>query len=184
MNIPSPTNRVQKILDKIKNHPFISQVVVVGVIIIAIGSFANALKDIGSLFPPLSTPMPIINDFSACSKPCNGMNSQSEFPEETTQVYLYWKYEYIPIGAHYVRTWSWEGHEWVKYDCTWKGPETGEDEVPPLTELGGFRSGRWIMTIYINDVVAFRSEPITIQGNNAYWKPVEDTIYNCYGNVP
>ena len=70
------------------------------------------------------------------------------------------------------------GLEWVKYDCTWPGPESGVDELS-LTEPGGLHSGVWEVTIIVDDVVILR-EQIMVEGTWTYWEPA-GTFNSCYG---
>ena len=65
--------------------------------------------------PVQVTPSPMrIYDFQACSEPCDGSNAEKIFPQKIERIYTTWKYENIPAGAHYVRTWSMDGREWVR----------------------------------------------------------------------
>lgn len=131
--------------------------------------------------PITPTPTPTeISTFYACLEPCSseGTNSSRTFPERTTKIYLRWEYENIPIGSSYVRRWTMDNLEWVRYECTWPGPENGIEEIT-LTEPSGLHSGLWEMMIII-DGVTFMKEQIEIVGNWDYWHPagVFDT---CYG---
>jgi len=126
---------------------------------------------------PSPTATPKIWDVSFCAEPCNGKNKTYIFPERTTRIYMQWQYENIPPNAHYVRSWSWEGNEWVRYDCNWDGPQTGEDSVI-LKEPQGLRSGTWEVTIAIEDDLVMR-ERLFIEGNWDYWAPA-GVYYVCH----
>lgn len=147
-------------------------------------------------FTPTSTPTPTLTltdapvqriyNFSACINSCDGKNAARTFPAGTRKIYLQWKYDNIPIGAHYVRTWTMEDKgekkEFVRYDCLWPGPKTGIDDEAELSEPDGLHSGAWEMTISINDQVLLR-EQIFVEGNWDYWYSV-GVIYSCHGLVP
>lgn len=179
---PKVPTRVDKITDYFKNHPVIAPIIVLAMIIGGISVFAEQIQSLGQIFiKPVS---PEILDFSSCIELCDGTNSQSVFPEDTTQIHLYWRYENIPIGSHYIRTWKHNGNIWVQYECVWKGPVSGEGRVAPLTEPYGFHSGQWIMTIELDDTIIFQSNPINLEGDNNYWNPVRDPIGRCDSRVP
>ena len=129
-----------------------------------------------------STPAPArIFSFLSCAEPCadNGSNATRTFPKGTTRLYAQWKYENIPSGARYVREWAMNGQTWVKYNCTWPGPESGADEIT-LKEPGGLHSGTWEVTIAVDGNVLLR-ERVMVEGNSTYWSPA-GTFNNCYGN--
>jgi len=125
-------------------------------------------------------PSPHIYNFSACTNPCDGSNSTRNFSEALTKIYLQWDYENIPYGASYIRKWTMGGNEWIKYDCTWNGSESGHDSVS-LTEPKGLHSGTWEVTIIVNGQVLL-SEQIYISGNWDYWDPA-GTLNSCYGTT-
>lgn len=120
-----------------------------------------------------------VYDFYACPEPCldDGDNSLHSFPEGTTSVSLHWKFENIPIGSHYIRSWTMNGKEWVRYDCIWPGPVSGEDKVT-LREPGGLFSGLWEVTISLDDVILLQ-ENFIVDGNWKYWDPA-GVFNNCY----
>jgi hypothetical protein len=177
-----------------------------GPIVVAVISgiflLANTVFDANE--PPTSTPSPAliptqistdmaglivedprIYEFSACwDKDCNQINSSRMFPEKTRIVYLQWKYENIPNGSHYVRTWELEGKEkeWVKYDCMWTKTEDGIDRVD-LREPKGLHSGNWNLKIYVDEVLRL-DEHIFVEGKWDVWEPVQETIRACYGTQP
>ncbi|MFO7625364.1 MAG: serine/threonine-protein kinase [Anaerolineales bacterium] len=129
---------------------------------------------------PTTIAKPNTDNFLACSSQCkeDGTNAASRYPGGTTKLYLRWSYKNIPEGAHYVRKWTMNGLEWVRYDCIWPGPSSGIDELT-LSEPDGLHSGTWEVTITIDDEVIM-SEQVYIDGNWSYWEPagVFDT---CYG---
>jgi hypothetical protein len=118
--------------------------------------------------------------FYACAQPCreDGANASNTFPEKTTEIHLRWNYDNIPIGASYVRSWTMQGREWVRYQCVWPGPEAGIDEIR-LYESAGLHSGIWEMSITVDGRVVLR-EAIQIEGGWEHWDPagVRDS---CYG---
>lgn len=122
--------------------------------------------------------LPRMDNFSACEQPCNGSNSTRNFPEASTKVYVEWDYDNIPYGARYIRTWTLNGKEWIKYDCIWTGAESGRDTVK-LTEPQGLHSGEWELKIEVNGIILL-TEQINLGGNWSYWDPA-GTINNCYG---
>lgn len=121
-----------------------------------------------------------IYDFSACQRSCNGNNSAFTFSSPIATIYIEWSYENIPHGASYVRKWSMNGREWIKYDCIWTGNENGRDSVK-LTEPKGLHSGTWELTIIVNGEILL-SEQISISGNSDYWDPA-GTLNSCYGTT-
>lgn len=129
---------------------------------------------------PTNSSTPRIYNFTACKEPCNGGNSTTTFPSAITKVYLEWDYENIPYGSSYIRTWTMNGKEWIKYDCSWTGSENGRDSVK-LTEPKGLHSGTWELTIVVNGTVLL-SEQINVSGNWNYWDPA-GTLNSCYGTT-
>ncbi len=135
--------------------------------------------------PPTETaqaPNPTVaaqfNDFIVCPQPCKGNEDVRTFPEGTKKLYAQWRFENVPVGAHYVRSWSLDGMgAWVKYDCIWSGPTVGVDEVV-ISEPRGFHSGTWEVTISVEDAVVLQ-ETFVVEGNNQYWDPA-GTIASCY----
>lgn len=124
--------------------------------------------------------LPEIGDFLACLTPCNGSNSTSSFPEKTTKIYAQWSYKNIPYGASYVRSWSMDNIEWVRYECSWSGKTTGVDTVT-LTEPMGLKSGVWKVNISINGETLL-DEKIEVKGNWQYWDPA-GVFRQCYGKT-
>lgn len=134
----------------------------------------------GNLYLVKTASFATIFNFLACMQPCleDGSNTTRNFPEKTIKVYAQWAYKNIPIGAHYVRSWTMNGQEWVRYDCSWPGPENGTDRVT-LSEPKGLHSGIWEVTISVDRVVLLQ-EQITVQGNWTYWDPA-GYFDTCYG---
>jgi len=120
---------------------------------------------IPTLVPTAVIPLPSMSNFLACLGECadNGSNARWSFPEKTTKIYLQWQYRDVPIGAHYIRTWSVRGREWVRYDCAWPGPELGVYYVT-LTDPDGLTSGIWELEVSIDDRLVLQ-EQITVEGN-------------------
>lgn len=128
--------------------------------------------------PTANPPMPRIYNFIACKEPCNGGNSSTSFASVMTKIYLEWDYENIPYGASYIRKWTMDGREWIKYDCTWTGSENGRESIK-LTEPKGLHSGTWELTIIVDGNVLL-SEQINVSGSWDYWNPA-GTLNSCYG---
>lgn len=121
---------------------------------------------------------PKISNFRACTNPCTPTNETADFPEKTTKIYLEWKYENIPYGSHYIRTWSMNGNVWAEYNCSWDGPTTGTEEIT-LTEPAGLKSGYWDVEIFV-DGNRIMSDYIYVEGNWDYWDPA-GYFGSCYG---
>lgn len=123
-------------------------------------------------------PLPRVLEFRACRETClpDGSNAVKTFPEKTTRVYLHWRYENFPVGAAMSRTWSNRGQVWVRYECPWPGPPSGEENLS-LREPEGLRGGYWEVTIIVNGVVAL-SESIFVEGAWDLWTP-PGTINRC-----
>lgn len=130
---------------------------------------------------PTPLPSPSISKFEACFQPCNGLNDSRVFPEGVRKIHARWWYEDFPRDAVFTRTWSMNGHEWVKYVCTWPGPASGMSDVR-LSEPDGLHSGNWTVTIAVNNEVLLQ-ETMVVEGNWTYWYPV-GVIYDCFGAVP
>jgi hypothetical protein len=127
-----------------------------------------------------ATPGPVVNDFFFCLEPClpNGSNAVTVAPQGITQIFVRWTYENFPVGVNYVRRWTNDGEEWVRYQCLWPGPTSGVDEVP-LTEPEGLRSGVWQVSILLDDEIVAQ-EQLTITGSWTFWFPAG--VFNtCYG---
>ena len=131
--------------------------------------------------PPSVTPaVPRVTQIYFCPTEClaDGSNAARSFPAGTTQVYIRWTYENFPAGADYVRFWRNRGEEWVRYQCIWPGPASGQDLVP-ITEPDGLRSGQWEVTIQVNGAVVLQ-DGFTVEGDWSYWSPAG--VFNtCYG---
>jgi serine/threonine protein kinase len=128
---------------------------------------------------PINSPR--IYAFLACLEPCrkNGANDSRFFSEKQRKIYVHWRYENIPIGAHYIRRWTMNGKEWVRYECSWPGPENGLEENVTLTEPDGLHSGEWVITISIDGDILLR-EKIWIEGDWDFWVPA-GYFDSCYG---
>jgi hypothetical protein len=127
-----------------------------------------------------ATAGPVVSNLFFCLEPClpNGGNAVTVASAGITQIYVRWSYENFPVGANYVRRWTNNGEEWVRYQCLWPGPSANVDEVP-LTEPAGLRSGVWEVSILLDDVV-IAQEQLTVTGNWTFWTPAG--VFNtCYG---
>jgi hypothetical protein len=124
-----------------------------------------------------ATPTPRFFDFSACLAPCNGANAQISYPDGVTIIHIRWNYAGVPFGAHYVRSWTVDGLEWVRYDCTWDGPSAGTDELS-VFDASGLYSGAWQLTVTIDDVVVLQ-EDLIVEGDNTHWDP-PGSFDSCY----
>jgi hypothetical protein len=127
-----------------------------------------------------SITLPKIYGFQTCVSLCNGQNSSKSFSEGIKKIYAQFNYENFPSGIKYVRTWSLNGMEWIRYSCNWDGPTSGT-EVLTLKEPQGLRSGTWEITIIVDDKVVLKDQ-ITVNGNWDYWDPA-GTINACHGTV-
>jgi cytoskeletal protein RodZ len=135
---------------------------------------------------PLATPVPSggsgprFYNFFVCTQPCldGGSNATRTFSTGITKLYARWNYDNVPVGAHYIRDWTMNGDEWVRYDCSWPSLETGIDQIT-LSEPGGLHSGTWEVTISINGTVLLR-EQVVVEGNWSYWSPA-GVFNSCYG---
>jgi hypothetical protein len=119
-------------------------------------------------------------NFSACREKCleDASNASTSFSEKTKKVHLRWNYENVPEGGRYVRRWSMNGKEWVRYECIWPGPVAGVDEIT-LTEPDGLHSGLWEIEISINNQVLLQ-DSLFVEGNWTFWEPA-GVFYTCYG---
>jgi hypothetical protein len=127
-----------------------------------------------------AAPGAVVEGLFFCLEPClpNGSNAVSVVQGGITQIYVRWEYENFPNGAEYVRRWTNDGQEWVRYQCIWPGPSSGADEVP-LTEPEGLRSGVWEVSVLLDDVV-IAQEQLTVTGNWTFWSPA-GVFNSCYG---
>jgi serine/threonine protein kinase len=127
-----------------------------------------------------ATPGPDVSNIFFCLEQClpNGSNAVTAAPQGVTQIFVHWEYDNFPVGAEYVRRWTNNGEEWVRYQCLWPGPTSGVDDVP-LTEPDGLRSGVWEVSILLDGVTVLR-EQLTVSGNWQFWFPAG--VFNtCYG---
>ena len=127
---------------------------------------------------PTLTPSPAVaarfSDFALCPRSCKSNEDTRVFPEGTKKIYAQWRYENVPVGAHYVRSLTLEGMgEWVKYDCIWPGPATGEGQIV-FSEPRGFHSGNWEVSISVDGSLMVQ-ESFVVQGNNQDWSPMGTT---------
>jgi hypothetical protein len=123
---------------------------------------------------PTSPATARFSDVALCPRACKSNEDTRRFPEGTKKIYAQWRYENVPVGAHYVRSLTLEGlGDWVKYDCIWPGPAAGEDQVV-FSEPQGFHSGNWELTISIDGTLLVQ-ESFAVQGNNQDWSPMGTT---------
>ena len=107
--------------------------------------------------------------FQECLHPCNWDQVDATLPEGTQKIDARCSYENIPAGADYVRAWSMDGQEWVRYECMWPDPEDGVFEVT-LSEPMGLHSGTWTVTVTVDGKELLR-EQLEIQGTWDNWDP-------------
>lgn len=117
-----------------------------------------------------------IRDFQICLQPCNGFNRVTEIPVGTTEIFIHWAYDNIPVGSSYSRTWSTYRGEWVRYECIWEGPESGAVDVS-LREPGGLASTQWNVQIVVNGQQLLDAY-VDVAGDWEYWEPA-GTFYGC-----
>ncbi|MBX3037690.1 MAG: hypothetical protein KF758_12345 [Anaerolineales bacterium] len=134
---------------------------------------------------PTNTPLPTaiiprIYDFSACTKqPCNKSNAITTFKAGTDTIYISWKYENISYGSHYIRYWTHERKgRWMTYECSWDRNSSGEINMKLFETGGPLASGKWTVTMVVNDEVILQ-ESLTIVGNENFWAPVPPR-YFCF----
>jgi hypothetical protein len=101
------------------------------------------------LASPTVAPVPEIFDLYFCDRPCNEPNAQlvTHYPEYTTHVYYTFSYRGMTPGLRYTKIWSFDGSQWVYYNCIWQGSEEGAFVSPPLWDTEGLRSGTWVFTL-------------------------------------
>ncbi len=126
--------------------------------------------------PSLPTPAPTpgglqFTNFRFCDHPCAEAGAQmlSVFPEKTSEIFVSWDYTGMTPGQSYTRVWSFGDQEWIRYNCMWRGPESGTFSVR-LWDANGLRSGVWTMTILIDQTVAAQAK-VSIEGAFDYFAP-------------
>jgi len=124
--------------------------------------------------------LPFAYGFQTCVTSCDGQNSSKSFPGGITKIYALFNYENFSKGVKYVRTWSLNGMEWIRYSCNWDGPSSGT-EVLALREPKGLHSGTWEITIFVDNEVVLKDQ-ITVTGDWTYWDPA-GTVNACHGLV-
>jgi serine/threonine-protein kinase len=140
---------------------------------------ASPTSEPSATSPPAA--MPQIADAFFCLDPCrgDGGNSTRSFPSGITRIYTRWTYANIPVGAHYERIWTSNDEEYVRYDCTWPGPQNGVDALQ-LFHTSGLRNGAWQLTIRVDGDILLQ-ERIMLTGAHDVWLPV-GTFNTCYGS--
>jgi hypothetical protein len=117
------------------------------------------------------SPLPEIYNVHFCDRPCEEIGAVriSSAPEKTKMIYVQWSYRNMREGMKYTRVWSMDGREWIRYECTWQGPEEGMFNIA-LKEPMGLHSGTWVMTTTTEDRVLTEAS-IPILGDYDYWDP-------------
>ncbi len=120
---------------------------------------------------PTESTLPLFTNFRFCAAPCDspGAHQQSSFPEGVQKIYVRWNYSGMKQGISYGRAWFNRGQNWINYQCTWHGPESGSQEIV-LQEPGGLRSGVWDVVITVQDVEAARAS-VNVAGSFGFWDP-------------
>ncbi|MBE2223801.1 MAG: protein kinase [Anaerolineae bacterium] len=137
---------------------------------------------------PTPTPTPIPPDSGLsprmwnarfCMSTClnDGSNAVYSLPANSTQVFVKWEYENVPVGAAYTRSWRSNGDLWVVYDCAWNGPVSGTDEIRLWDREVGLRAGEWEMTVTVNGETVLQ-DSIIVEGNNNLFLPVSPLVKN------
>jgi len=119
------------------------------------------------------TPAPSISNIRFCDRPCNepGARQTFTFPEDTDVVYITWEYEGFQEGTRYSRQWTSRNEVFVRYECVWRGLESGEFDLRLFDLNNGLRSGQWELTITAeNEEIV--NEAFTVTGSNDGWDPV------------
>lgn len=121
--------------------------------------------------PTIIEANPQINNVRFCDRPClePGAIQLGTFPERTIEVFMALDYSGMRPGMFYTRVWTFGNIEWVRYECIWRGPESGTFEVR-LWDVDGLRSGVWTVTIAIEGQVEMR-EAVSINGTYDFWDP-------------
>ncbi len=110
-------------------------------------------------------------NFRFCDHPCAeaGAQTLSVFPEKTSEIFVSWDYTGMTPGQSYTRVWSFGDQEWIRYNCMWRGPESGTFSVR-LWDANGLRSGVWTLTILIDQTVTVQAK-VSIEGAFDYFAP-------------
>ncbi len=121
---------------------------------------------------PVPVSSPEILDIFFCDRPCGDVGAVriSSTSEKVDRIYASWSYRGMTPGLRYSRVWSINGNEWVRYDCIWQGAAEGTFNLPALFEVGGFRSGTWVVTFYLGGEQVAQGS-ILVEGNHNYWAP-------------
>jgi hypothetical protein len=125
---------------------------------------------------PTEEPRPTTFNFKTCPQPCSSSGPAYSFPGGIQKIYVEWEYSNFTRGAGYVRSWSMDGQEWIRYECDWPGPESGTEQIE-LKEPGGLHSGTWEVSVSLDDVIVLQEE-VLVEGNWDYWVPA-GTIPRC-----
>ena len=122
---------------------------------------------------------PHVTSFAACLSTCSGSNAQTTFPAKTKTIFITWKYENFPAGAHYVRTWTHENYGvWKTYDCRWDRPKDGQISIK-FFDVSGLAAGVWTLKMTVDNQLVL-DQKLTIEGTETYWAPMSP-ISSCFG---
>ncbi|HIP72057.1 MAG TPA: serine/threonine protein kinase, partial [Anaerolineae bacterium] len=129
--------------------------------------------------PTLSPQIPRMWNAVFCATKCldDNSNAITSLPAQSSQVFMRWEYENVPVGAAYTRTWLSNGEPWVIYNCAWDGPTNGIERIHLWDTEVGLRSGEWEVTVTINSKIVLQ-ESITVQGSYNDFIPVSPLIQN------
>jgi hypothetical protein len=117
-------------------------------------------------------PQPRVSSFRRCTGPCTESAATAVDPLAggSQRAYFTWDFADVPVGAEYTRSWRVLGKgEWVRYECTWPGPDSGTEQVA-LYEPGGLYSGIWELTIEVDGQKLLR-ERVDVEGTWRFWEP-------------
>jgi hypothetical protein len=141
-----------------------------GIIVPPIAWEEFSLQDTGAAAS--TAPQPRAGNFMRCDGPCRADSRPltTAAPEGSTVLHFQWQYSDIPTGAQYTRSWRLRGKgEWIRYQCTWPGPEDGVQSIR-LTEPLGLHAGTWEVTVTVDGQEILR-EAVEVAGSETYWDP-------------
>ena len=125
-----------------------------------------AALSIATISPPPIT-APTVDSFYTCPTPCaaDGSNSQRQFPEGTTEIFVRWSYNEIAPGVAFDRSWTNNNVLYVQYLCRWDQASNGVAEIRLWAPNNDpLPSGQWTMKIAV-DQTQLLEESIEIAGN-------------------
>jgi hypothetical protein len=106
---------------------------------------------------------PRIYGFQACPIACDGHNSTTTFSAGVTKIFFQFNYENFEPNIPYIRTWSMNGRDWIRYNCRWDGPSSGTEPLK-LTEPGGLADGTWVLRVTVNNETLLEEEIVLVGG--------------------